>query len=151
VPISRWFLPALLTKPNEEKQHATQRKFDPDYRRRLIGRALAESFHALGNKVISAGRRQSVLDETTAANPGMASLTFDIENRDGIRAFAAAVTAKHPNLNVLINNAGIMRPEDLQAPGDLADAEATIVTNLLGPIRPRRCCRSSRNTYERRS
>jgi uncharacterized oxidoreductase len=100
-----------------------------------IGRALAESFHALGNKVIIAGRRQSVLDETTAANPGMASLAFDIEDRDGIRAFVAAVTAKHPNLNVLINNAGIMRPEDLQAPGDLADAEATIVANLLGPLR----------------
>jgi uncharacterized oxidoreductase len=101
-----------------------------------IGRGLAEAFHALGNKVIIAGRRQSVLDETTAANPGMAALAFDVEDRDSIRAFAAKITAEHPKLNVLINNAGIMRPENLQAPqNDLADAEATIVTNLLGPIR----------------
>jgi uncharacterized oxidoreductase len=35
---------------------------------------------------------------------------------------------------VLINNAGIMQAEDLSA-GDTAIAEATIATNLLGPIR----------------
>jgi len=37
---------------------------------------------------------------------------------------------------VLINNAGIMRIENiLDQPDDLADVEATISTNLLGPIR----------------
>lgn len=101
-----------------------------------IGRALAEAFHGLGNKVIIAGRRQSVLDETTAANPGMASLALDIEDPQAIRAFAARLTAEHPDLNVLINNAGVMRPENLRSqPEDLRDAEATVITNLLGPIR----------------
>ncbi|MDR3514898.1 MAG: SDR family oxidoreductase [Azospirillaceae bacterium] len=101
-----------------------------------IGRGLAEAFHALGNKVIIAGRRQSVLDETTAANPGMAALTFDVEDRESIRAFATTVTGRYPDLNVLINNAGIMRVENLLTQSDvLADAEATVVTNLLGPIR----------------
>ncbi len=39
-------------------------------------------------------------------------------------------------MNVLINNAGIMRVEELQAqPSDLAGVEAIIATNLLGPIR----------------
>ena len=100
-----------------------------------IGRGLAEAFHALGNQVIVAGRRRQALDATTAANPGMASLALDIQDRAAIRAFAAQVTAKYPALNVLVNNAGIMRFESVQAQEDLADAEATIATNLLGPIR----------------
>jgi uncharacterized oxidoreductase len=36
---------------------------------------------------------------------------------------------------VVINNAGIMAPEDVLDAGHLAVAEATITTNLLGPIR----------------
>ena len=101
-----------------------------------IGRGLAESFHALGNQVIIAGRRKQVLDETTAANPGMASATLDIGEPASIRSFAAQLATDYPALNVLINNAGIMRVENLQAQqNDLADAEATIATNLLGPIR----------------
>jgi len=101
-----------------------------------IGRGLAEAFHRLGNRVIIAGRRKRILDETTAANPGMDSLVFDIGARANIRPFAAEIAARYPALNVLINNAGIMRRENLQAqPADLADAEAMIATNLLGPIR----------------
>jgi uncharacterized oxidoreductase len=101
-----------------------------------IGRGLAEAFHALGNQVIIAGRRKQALDATTAANPGMASLTLDIENPAAIRSFAAELAKRYPALNVLINNAGIMRVEKLQAQqADLADAESTIATNLLGPIR----------------
>jgi uncharacterized oxidoreductase len=101
-----------------------------------IGRALAESFHAGGNKVVIAGRRQAALDEVTCANPGMASLTLDIENAGAVRNFASRLVAQHPALNVVVHNAGIMRPEKFLAPDfDLADAEATIATNLLGPIR----------------
>ena len=101
-----------------------------------IGRGLAEAFHALGNHVIVAGRRKQALDETTAANPGMTSVTLDIEDPASIRSFAKQIARDYLGLNVLINNAGIMRPEKLRAqPDDLADAEATIATNLLGPIR----------------
>ena len=101
-----------------------------------IGRGLAEAFHALGNKVIIAGRRQKVLDEVTKAHPGMASIVLDLENAASIRAFAAEITTLHPKLNVLINNAGITKRENLKTqPEDLADAEAIITTNLLGPIR----------------
>jgi uncharacterized oxidoreductase len=101
-----------------------------------IGRGLAEAFHALGNHVIIAGRRKQALDETTARNSGMASLTLDIEDPASIRPFAAQVATRYPALNVLINNAGIMRVEKLQAQqDDLADAESMIATNLLGPIR----------------
>jgi uncharacterized oxidoreductase len=101
-----------------------------------IGRGLAEAFHKLGNHVVIAGRRQQVLDETTAANPGMSSAVLNIEDAASIRSFAAKLTTDFPALNVVINNAGIMRPENLLAqPESLTDAEATITTNLLGPIR----------------
>jgi len=101
-----------------------------------IGRGLAEELHKLGNQVVIAGRRQSALQATTAANPGMQSLTLDIEKPEAIREFAGRIAEKFPALNVLINNAGIMRAENLNAqPERLADADAIVATNLLGPIR----------------
>ncbi len=101
-----------------------------------IGRGLAESLHALGNQVIIAGRRQHALDRTTAANPGMKSLPLDILHPTAIRAFAAKAVAEFPAINVLFNNAGIMRAEKFLAQQpDLADSEAIVTTNLLGPIR----------------
>jgi uncharacterized oxidoreductase len=101
-----------------------------------IGRRLAEEFHALGNTVIIAGRRRAALDEVTGANPGMASAALDVADADAIDAFAARIIRDHPDLNVLINNAGVMFAETLPAQqDDLADAETTIATNLLGPIR----------------
>jgi uncharacterized oxidoreductase len=101
-----------------------------------IGRALAEAFHRLGNQIIIAGRRKEALDATTSANPGMTSLVLDVEDPQAILAFAKEVLARHPTLDVLVNNAGIMRAEDLLAGGDtFAEAEAHITTNLLGPLR----------------
>jgi uncharacterized oxidoreductase len=101
-----------------------------------IGRGLAEAFHQLGNRVIIAGRRKQVLDETIAANPGMTSALLDIEDPANIKSFAAKLTADYPALNVVIHNAGIMRPEDLlNHPEDTSTVEATITTNLLGPLR----------------
>ncbi|MFZ1086453.1 MAG: SDR family oxidoreductase [Terracidiphilus sp.] len=101
-----------------------------------IGRGLAEEFHKLGNQVIIAGRRKQALDETTAAHPGIQSLILNVEDPAAVRAFAARAVAEFPALNVLINNAGIMRGENLLAQqADLADAEAIVSTNLLGPIR----------------
>jgi uncharacterized oxidoreductase len=101
-----------------------------------IGRGLAESFQALGNHVIIAGRRRQALDDTVAANPGMDSVVLDIENKTDIHLVVSNLLAKHPALNVLVNNAGIMRIENLNAqPEDVSDAEAIITTNLLGPIR----------------
>ncbi len=100
-----------------------------------IGRGLAEAFHRLGNQVIITGRTQKALDETTAANPGMKSVTLDVSDPKSIQSFAAQVTKEFPSLNVLINNAGIMQPENLLEKPDASVAEAIVTTNLLGPIR----------------
>ncbi len=100
-----------------------------------IGAALAHRLHDAGNSVIVAGRRQDALDETIAGRERMSAVTLDIDDPAAIAAFAERVLAEHPALNVVINNAGIMKLEDVSAKRDLAEAEATIVTNLLGPIR----------------
>jgi uncharacterized oxidoreductase len=101
-----------------------------------IGRGLAEALHAEGNQIIIAGRREDVLRETAAVNPGMRFAVLDVEDAEAIRTFAAKIVKDYPALNVLINNAGIMRAETLTAdPVELGDAEAMIATNILGPIR----------------
>lgn len=100
-----------------------------------IGEALAQRFHDLGNTVIVAGRRQDALDRAVAGRPNMHALTLDVDSAAGVADFAQRLLAAHPGLNVLINNAGVMRFEALDRSRDLADAEDTITTNLLGPIR----------------
>lgn len=100
-----------------------------------IGRALAEAFHQRGNQVIIAGRRQEALDEVVAANPGIATAVLDVTNPADIDRFTQDVARAHPGLNVVINNAGIMRAENWTADTvDTATARATIATNLLAPI-----------------
>jgi uncharacterized oxidoreductase len=100
-----------------------------------IGEALAHRFHDLGNTVIVAGRRRNALEQAIAGRPNMHAMAFDADSVEGVGDFARRVTAEHPALNVLVNNAGIMRFEALDRHRDLADAEATVTTNLLGPIR----------------
>ena len=101
-----------------------------------IGRGLAEAFHKLGNQVIVCGRRKEALDAATAANPGMVSLPMDITDTGSIQECVNQAIGRFPKLNVLINNAGVMRMEDIKAsPTSLAVAEDTVATNLLGTIR----------------
>lgn len=100
-----------------------------------LGLGLAQRFHAAGNTVIVAGRRTDLLDEIVAEHPGMESVVLDVSDPGSIEAAFASVTASHPELNVLINMAGIMQPENLLDGSALAVAEDTVATNLLGPIR----------------
>lgn len=100
-----------------------------------IGRELALRFNALGNTVIVTGRHMETLEETIANQRDMHAMVVDVADPQSIATFAEHIVAEHPRLNVLINNAGIMRSEDLSSTCDLSDAEQTVITNLLGPIR----------------
>lgn len=99
-----------------------------------IGRGLAESLHRLGNQVIVAARRGDQLQAAAQANPGMRTLSLDQADPADIRRFATELTDHYPDVNVLINNAGIQRVEDLTG-SNVGLAEQTIAVNLLGPIR----------------
>jgi len=100
-----------------------------------IGRALAETFHRLGNQVVIAGRRQALIDEIVAANPGMRGLPLDVQDPAAIDAFAAEIREAFPNLNVLISNAGISRPENLDDDAsDISVSLSIIQTNIVSVL-----------------
>lgn len=101
-----------------------------------IGLALALRLHARGNTVVVGGRRSALLASIAADHPGIDTVTVDTADPESITAAAAQVLQRHPDLNVLVTMAGIMQAEDWHTPsGFLASAEATVTTNLLGPIR----------------
>lgn len=100
-----------------------------------IGRGLAEAFHKRGNQVIISGRRKSHLSETIQANPDMQSVELNVQDPASIAAVAKKLIEDYPKLNVLINNAGIMLPDNASGEMDEAVLVPTITTNLLGPVR----------------
>lgn len=99
-----------------------------------IGLGLTERFLQEGNTVIICGRRKELLDETAARHPGLITRVCDLSSEGERRALYEWVAAEHPDLNVLVNNAGIqqwMRIGDL----DFYDrAEEEVNTNVLAPL-----------------
>jgi short-subunit dehydrogenase involved in D-alanine esterification of teichoic acids len=100
-----------------------------------IGLGLALRLHKAGNNVIIAGRRKALLDKIVSQHPGIESVLLDVADPQSIQRSCEALAISHPNLNVLINNAGIMHWEDLTDSQYLSTAEDIVTTNLLGTIR----------------
>ena len=95
------------------------------------------AFRRLGNKVVISGRREEVLMDVAAQNPGIGYVTMDVTDPASVRAAAAEVTGRFPELNVVINNAGVQRSHDLAADTPLDDQALLdeVNTNLLGVLR----------------
>jgi uncharacterized oxidoreductase len=101
-----------------------------------IGLALAAALQARGNTVIVGGRRAEALERVAAEHPGLGTVQIDTTDTGSIASAAKRVLDRHPDLNVLVTMAGIMRVEDWRQPGSFLDsAERVITTNLLGPVR----------------
>lgn len=100
-----------------------------------IGRALAEALQHLGNKVIISGRSKERLEETIKANPGMFAVELNVQDPASIEGATKQLIEQFPDLNVLINNAGIIQPDNAAGKIDEDVLVSTVATNLLGPIR----------------
>jgi uncharacterized oxidoreductase len=98
-----------------------------------IGRGLAIALHEAGNRVLIAGRRIEALRAVADEYPGIAYMQLDHSDRRSIMRFAEQIERQYADLNVIVNNAGVIALEDL-AVSDPDIASAVISTNLLGPI-----------------
>jgi uncharacterized oxidoreductase len=101
-----------------------------------IGFELATQLLALGNTVIVTGRSQSNLDAARKKLPGIHTIQSDVSDPTAIASLYRQVVEEFPSLNMLINNAGIMRKINLQMFGsDLQDITREVEINLNGSIR----------------
>lgn len=100
-----------------------------------IGLALAQRWHDRGNHVIITGRRQQVLQDAVAGRERMTAYALDVTAPDAVDRFVQQVIADHPDINILVNNAGIFSAEKVTTRRDISDAERMIETNIVGPMR----------------
>jgi uncharacterized oxidoreductase len=101
-----------------------------------IGLEFATQFAALDNTVIVTGRNEAKLDAARKKLPGVHAIQSDVSDPAAIAGLYEHVARDFPNLNTLINNAGVMRKINVHTFGsDLRDLTREIEINLDGPIR----------------
>lgn len=100
-----------------------------------IGLALAETLTVAGNQVLICGRRKEKLEEAKRRLPGISFLQCDLTKSEDRQALFRWATQEYPDLNVLVNNAGIQRQIDLtQGAEELLEGEDEVEINLCVPI-----------------
>lgn len=99
-----------------------------------IGLAFAEEFIRLRNKVIICGRRTDRLDELQRKYPDLITRVCDISNTENRLALADWVITNFPEVNILINNAGIQLVTDLTNPINLDKVRKEVETNFIAPV-----------------
>jgi uncharacterized oxidoreductase len=99
-----------------------------------IGLALAERFLNAGNTVLICGRREDKLKEAQATYPALRTYVCDVADPKSRQELFSAATSDYPDLNVLINNAGIQQRIALSASPSAESLREELVINLEAPI-----------------
>lgn len=100
-----------------------------------IGLELSRQLIDRGNTVIVTGRDADRLAKAKSELPRLETFVSDVSDAAAVDALFHAITTKFPKLDVLINNAGIMRNLDINDQRGLDDVTREIDINLSGPIR----------------
>ena len=99
-----------------------------------IGLGLAERFLKEGNQVIICGRRAEALEEAAAKLPGVITRQVDLTLESDRVELYKWVAAEHPDVNVLINNAGIQNWMKVTDEDFFTKAKLEINTNIEAPL-----------------
>lgn len=99
-----------------------------------IGLALTRAFVEAGNEVLICGRREHRLREAQERFPGAQIRVCDLTDRQDRIALFQWATSSFPALNIVINNAGIQRPQDFVSGADERWWMDEIATNMIAPI-----------------
>ena len=99
-----------------------------------IGLAIVEAFLEKNNKVIICGRRESVLKDVKKKYPEVEYLVTDLRKPDQVRLLYQWTVKKFPDVNILINNAGIQRAFSFNNPESLEDITEEIEINISSPV-----------------
>lgn len=99
-----------------------------------IGKGLAEEFVQRDNTVIICGRREERLQQIQNNYPGIITTICDITILEEREALYQWVIESYPELNILINNAGIQLPVDMTREIDIKKVRQEIEVNLTAPI-----------------
>ncbi len=101
-----------------------------------IGFEFAKQLLEIGNTVVVTGRDEKKLKKAKSLLPAVHTIKSDVSAPGEIEALLKKVTAEFPKLNVLINNAGIIRTINFHEEGaSLESLTQEIDVNLKGPIR----------------
>ncbi|MGH2613595.1 MAG: SDR family oxidoreductase, partial [Rhabdochlamydiaceae bacterium] len=101
-----------------------------------IGLELVKQLLAKGANIIVTGRNLDTLNETKKKFPKVHTFQSDVTKPQDIEQLYKQVTTQFPELNIIINSAGIMRNIDLQDTSlGLENITREIETNLSGTIR----------------
>jgi uncharacterized oxidoreductase len=99
-----------------------------------IGLEFAKEFKNRDNTVIICGRREDRLNEIMMEYPGIITRQCDVTDEKQREELVQWLVTSYPDVNVLINNAGIQLLTDLTNPCSLDRVRAEIETNLIAPI-----------------
>jgi uncharacterized oxidoreductase len=99
-----------------------------------IGLSLAARFLKAGNRVLICGRRKDKLAEAEKAHPGLRTFVCDVSKQADREALFAYAVREFPDLNVLFNNAGVLRYLQVGESRAWDQTAEEIATNLTAPI-----------------